>query len=82
MSEWQPIESAPKDGTEVILFGDAKWPQGVVPAYGDVSDCVSTGYFSGGIWQFMGRIGKPTHWQPLPAPPAALASQAVGVNGE
>src|SRR5688572_22934538 len=56
---WQSIETAPKDGSEVL-----------------VSDCglVRVGFWDqarGGVWsKWPGRENiKPTHWQPLPAPP-------------
>ena len=76
--EWQPIETAPKDGTWVLLTG------GVI-FYGwdgdDFPDCVvgqyvSDQYVSEDKWQFAwydggcyGEYEHPTHWMPLPAPP-------------
>lgn len=64
---WQPIETAPKDGTHIWL-GD--------------SGGVVTGYWSPvyGGWRCdwdMGRGDgkKPTHWRPLPAPPNAEGSK-------
>ena len=70
---WQPIETAPKDGTEIVLFGDARWPRGIVPTYPDLKGVVGVGHYAGGIWQFMSRIGEPTHWMPLPHPPKEQA---------
>ena len=56
--EWQPISTAPKDGTSVLLF---------------TVDGVMEGYFCHGSWQNYVRGGPaeyfPTHWQPLPTPP-------------
>lgn len=68
-SQWQPIETAPKDGREVILF----WPY-----------ITQEGYVTAGHWQKTFAPGvddywysssvnsgatPPTHWQPLPPPP-------------
>ena len=64
MSDWQPIETAPMDGTEVLLFGD-RFDSAYLCAFHD------------GEWKYAGRypdcwdggIVNPTHWMPLPAPP-------------
>jgi len=65
-NEWQPIESAPKDGTTVILSGN------------DPKPWVTTGFFSGERWCPIGEDypildGHPlrgvNHWMPMPAPP-------------
>lgn len=61
-SSWRPITSAPKDGTRVILF-DGFWPQ------------VAAGYFHPIQKWVCGETGAnmhPTHWMPLPSPPASL----------
>jgi len=65
MSDWQPIETAPKDGT-VMLFSEAL---GVVSG-------MWWGKFDGeGPWgDSDGRFSlrpdeQPTHWMPLPSPP-------------
>jgi hypothetical protein len=58
---WQPIETAPRNGTRIWLA--------------DANNRV-TGYWSPpiGAWRcdwLVGETGdKPTHWQPLPDPPA------------
>lgn len=60
---WQPIETAPRDGTEILI-----WPG----PYGSVIAAVRGKYF----WdvRHLGvaacKLLTPTHWQPLPAPPA------------
>jgi hypothetical protein len=61
MTEWQPIETAPKDGTHILV----QTPFGMTTAY-------STGYF---IWTGVFSADydnpgiEPTHWMPLPEPP-------------
>lgn len=63
---WRPIESAPKDGTPILVsIFEFNKPDGkclIVPAYWD-------GYY----WREDGEYGhdlyQPTHWQPLPPPP-------------
>ena len=62
---WQPIETAPKDGTWVLAY-DAD-------EYGETTETahwVRNGMF-GGAWEISDEMQiKPTLWMPLPAPPA------------
>mgnify|MGYP006921441827 CR=1 FL=1 len=59
MSEWQPIETAPRDGREMILLiGLSGWP-----GVGWSDTWWTRNYTAGGV---------PTHWmriEPLPVPP-------------
>jgi hypothetical protein len=59
--EWQPIESAQKDGTEVLVYVPRRMGA-IVAAAGNVT---------GQQWwaRNMGDL-KPTHWMPLPPPPS------------
>lgn len=67
MSEWQPIEAAPKDGARILAFGRdiygndyfgvARW----AVKYPEFPNSVE-----GWFWEFATR---PTHWTPLPEPP-------------
>jgi hypothetical protein len=63
-SGWQPIETAPKDGTNVLVW----CPYRRIP----VAATWQTAEF---YWVelYQGSV-TPTHWIPLPDPPAALAS--------
>jgi hypothetical protein len=69
MSDWQAIESAPMDGTQVIVYQPAEAPRGGVgqPRRHRVVIAVWRGYWyvPGGLTS----VRLPTHWMPLPAPP-------------
>lgn len=65
MTSWQPIETAPKDGTEILLFVDAY-------VTGDTPQQVVGRWFRSG-WQESYAdeyaVCEVTHWMPLPEPP-------------
>jgi Protein of unknown function (DUF551) len=70
---WQPIETAPKDGTHILAFEPFE------------NVIVSTWWWSqpdsknGGAWYGTDPMDRLnwcqcfTHWMPLPSPPAAVA---------
>lgn len=67
---WQPIETAPKDGTRFLaaeydngwMVGPCLWCKtSHVPLYGF--------HFTEGDPEDL-NIAHPSHWQPLPAPPS------------
>lgn len=55
---WQPIETAPKDGTEILAWDgdDRKILRWALGRWDDWDEMPSA-------------LGKPTHWMPLPEPP-------------
>lgn len=66
-TEWQPIETAPKDGTWILIASlanmdighwDDHWIDGAWLRFQTAE------YDNDGA-----EIRGPTHWQPLPAPP-------------
>jgi hypothetical protein len=58
-SEWQPIETAPDDGTEVLLcLGDT--------GEMEVGYCFDAEFYRSGLERL---DPQPTHWMPLPSPP-------------
>jgi hypothetical protein len=73
MSEWQDIETAPRDGTSVDLWVSAP-PQMISTGAGRVTDCW---FFSGKWWRYDGQgdeycrseVANATHWMPLPEHP-------------
>jgi hypothetical protein len=54
MTRWQPIETAPKDGTDILV-----WEGG----------SVGTVWFSQVFGEWLGPYPDFTHWMPLPDPP-------------
>jgi hypothetical protein len=72
--EWRTIESAPKDGTHVLLLADGLaiegWWQAYKTFFGEEKsrwepatlNCHGCGCCAGGD-------PKPTHWMPLPVKP-------------
>ena len=69
MSEWQPIETAPKDGRYVLCFARGKHDAGSQNAR---EDQWRVDHFSRrGVWWRMLPETPYTHWQPLPPPPEA-----------
>lgn len=70
--EWQPIETAPKDGTVVLLAGP-EFEHGCViafwsdPSVGDTTEEDAGWYESESDSHRL--FGTPTHWMPLPATP-------------
>ena len=71
---WQPIESAPRDGTRILLF----FPNdvGVISGEWNFEQFYANPkpHFTHDQEQRWGvrhmRANQPTHWQPLPLPPA------------
>lgn len=71
--EWQPIESAPKDGTRILLWTDTEAGDYELLRY--ITDVCEGEHFSecqigwfGDKWEHY-RIGEPTHLMPLPEAP-------------
>ena len=53
---WQPIATAPRDGTRILL----------ATRTGRIAD----GDFHRGVWVWPYVMTEPTHWMPMPTPPS------------
>lgn len=73
-TEWLPIESAPKDGkTSVVLLVNAPMPSVYIGSFcTHAHDRGNTALdHDRKYWRdAYGRFSHPTHWMPLPEPPA------------
>jgi hypothetical protein len=54
---WRPISTAPRDGTDVLIYDPT-----------DTKNPVAVDWYSHDA-DTPGWLGNPTHWQPLPPPP-------------
>jgi hypothetical protein len=71
MNEWQPIETAPKDGTRFLAFfplekNDEYYAQIVIIRWSYYKRWESAEYGGELDYEF---DSQPTHWMPLPNPP-------------
>ena len=67
-NEWQPIETAPKDGTEIDLWTlNGREPAARFNVKRNRWEVIGLDGFDTLNW--VDVDGKPTHWMPLPAPP-------------
>jgi hypothetical protein len=57
---WLPIESAPRDGTEIAVYA---------PARHGLQSMVSKCAWHPDAGFCIDELREPTHWQPLPPPP-------------
>lgn len=90
MAEWQPIETAPMDGTIVFLWGgeddNAIFAEDRYKAF---CHAPCRAMFDRDAWLMAlaeaGYVGviyrHPTHWMPLPDPPSPQPDPQGAVNG-
>lgn len=72
MTEWQPIETAPRDGTEFLAY-DIQAKKQDVCHWSKNFEWFEAVQSDGETGPWFGEFGRDrediTHWQPLPAPP-------------
>jgi hypothetical protein len=88
MSEWQPIETAPKDGTPIFITApywleDGKFRGALPIAVRWTTNAESGANWEGGGWwtlpdlsAVVSNAGRCTHWMPLPFPPTSAISES------
>jgi hypothetical protein len=72
--DWQPIETAPKDGTAILLFNEEEqytW----VGWYEECEDARLFGWNATYLLDARDCL-SPDFWMPLPSPPALLPPQS------
>jgi hypothetical protein len=70
--KWQPISTAPKDGTKILTFGISEALGGVMRVSSWRDDTVPKGWTGG--------ENAPAYWMPLPVPPNAAEVKANGLT--
>lgn len=66
--EWKPIETAPRDGTQILVcvtysLGSDEWETKMWV------DFAKDPYIWPTYWERIDIPFEPTHWMPLPSPP-------------
>ena len=73
--EWQPIETAPKDGTKMLVYRPSANPGATVTISfykedGNAKKPRPYWAITMSTWNVVEqRLWEPTHWMPLPKPP-------------
>lgn len=65
--QWQPIETAPKDGTVILVSRNIE--------SGYEKRVIGTDYFKDGSWWLSRAEMQPTHWMPLHNPPIVVTKE-------
>ncbi len=79
MSEWQPIETAPRDGTRVLVFAQLDPPEKWVAEIHDLPTITCVAAYHPDAGWCVDEVREVTHWMPLPPPPSALENGPAGL---
>jgi len=72
--EWQSMDSAPKDGTHILIWFVHDMHKYVKETRNEDWNAVHEAHWiehNGGGWTWYGLLGAATKWMPLPPPPAS-----------
>ena len=89
MTNWQPIETAPKDGTWILVYAPPKeyirdTRQMYLATWESLYyNCAKEWAYGQNGYEHAFRSGAydVTHWMPLPKPPVAEVSYSQGLAG-
>lgn len=72
---WRPIETAPKDGTRILVWSEFRGNMAASMHEKTTCDLTYWNDLNGGGW-VRHTWATPTHWQPLPAAPIPTNPEA------
>lgn len=88
MAEWRSIETAPRDGTRVLLYGPEGVTEGAWNIHGYKDDLAHLRRWNP-IWLSEHGCGccggdnyVATHWMPLPPPPSPVTADTATADTE
>ncbi len=70
VSQWQPIETAPKDGTPVLVYAQLDPPEKWAAYMRDLPPLIAITSWHHDAGFCVCEVREPTHWMPLPDPPS------------
>ena len=79
-NQWQPIETAPKDGTQILLCRAFDADGNRIEPLGIFAQCAQWWGIEEGWVVYCSMVREPllhfepTHWMPLPQPPTEKAT--------
>lgn len=71
-AEWMPIDTAPRDGTDIIVYRP-KFDGDYIPRVG--TDYWMTNGVLAPTWGKSRKDCEPTHWMPFPDPPGCAVTR-------
>ena len=79
-SQWQDISTAPRDGTEILVYSQWDWNEMDDPSEDYYIEKAS--YMWRGFYAYESIAVNPTHWMPLPEAPKELSETLPPKGGE
>lgn len=76
---WQPIETVPRNGSLVLLFDEREGVTAGSWLLGDDGELCDEGWvYCRELFRPQDELFNPSHWMPLPAPPASERDMEAG----